>query len=288
LALVQARRVAELLGPPERSELVVRATRGDRLAAVPLSTIGGQGVFVKEIQEAVRWGEADVAVHSAKDLPPVTPPGLVLGAVPERVDPRDALVGARLTDLAPGAAVATGSARRRAQLANLRPDLAYVELRGNIGTRLGRVHAGEVAAVVVAVAALERLGWDIVAGAEVEILDPMVCLPQVGQGALALECREDDHGARSLLAAIDDPAARAAVTAERALLAALGADCTMPVGAYATAVDGHPGTLRLEALVATGDGRVVVRAHREGTDPAALGADVAAALVADGAAAVMA
>jgi hydroxymethylbilane synthase len=232
LARWQAARVAGLLdaaaGAPVCQILVIDTT-GDRLAEVPIEQIGGQGVFVKEIQAAVLEGRADVAVHSAKDLPSITPAGLVLAAIPERVDPRDAVVGSRLADLGVGATVATGSVRRRAQLAWLRPDLTFVELRGNMATRLERARAA--GAGLVAVAALERLGLrDQIA----EILDTVTCLPQVAQGALAVECRVDDADTRRALAAIDDPVAHAAVTAERAFLAEMGGGCTLPVGALAT------------------------------------------------------
>lgn len=279
LALVQARIVARLLQSARagvRVEEVVVRTEGDRRTEAELDRIGGQGVFVKEIQAAVLEGRADVAVHSAKDLPPVTPPGLVLAAVPARADPRDALVGSTLDELPPGAAVATGSARRRAQLANLRPDLTFVGLRGNMATRVQRAGTGAVAAVVAAAAALDRLGWgDRVA----ERLSVVRCLPQVGQGALALECRADDHAARQLLDAIDDPRAHLELRAERSFLAALGAGCTLPVAGWAEPGDG---ALRLHGMIASGDGRVVVRDVCSGHDPEAVGAALARRLVTGG------
>ena len=204
------------------------ATTGDVRAEVPVAQLGGQGAFVKEVQAAVLEGRAEVAVHSAKDLPAQTPPGLVLACVPERADPRDALVGARLDDLAPGALVATGSVRRRAQLAWLRPDLTFCDLRGNMATRLARAEAN--GAGVLALAALERLGLtDHVA----EVLEPGTLLPQVGQGTLAAECRADDDAVRSILDAADDPVVHAGLEAERAFLAALGGGCTLPLGALA-------------------------------------------------------
>lgn len=248
-ALVEA--VPGLDGQP----VVVRTT-GDRLSAVSLDRIGGQGVFVGEVQAAVLEGRADLAVHSAKDLPPVTAPGLVLTAVPQRADPRDALVGRALDDLGTGAAVATGSARRRAQLANARPDLTFVELRGNMGTRLAKLDQGGADAVVVAAAALDRLGWT---GREAERIAPSLLLPQVGQGALAVECRQDDFEMAELTSTIDHPASRRALEAERAVLAALGASCSVPVAAWA-----HPegNGLLVEAMVASGEGRVLVRSSR--------------------------
>ncbi len=255
-------------------EPVVVRTEGDRRADEPLERIGGQGVFVKEIQQAVLEGRADVAVHSAKDLPPLTPPGLVLAAVPRRGDVRDALVGSTLARLGPGAKVATGAARRRAQLANLRPDLCFVPARGNIETRIAK--AKSVAdAVVVAAAALERLGLTPQAA---EIFPPLVMLPQVGQGAIALECPEDDAVLLALLAAVDDRDAHAAVLAERAMLEALGASCALPVGGYA---EPEGAGLRLRGMVASPDGRVVLHAERRGEDPASLGAEVARALLAE-------
>lgn len=276
LARVQTDAVADALRravPGLVVEAVVVSTRGDRQADVALSLIGGQGAFVKEVQAAVLDGAADAAVHSAKDLPPVPPEDLVVAAVPPRADPRDVLVGAGLDDLGPGATVATGSARRRAQLANLRPDLTFVELRGNMATRLGAV-GGKAAAVVAAAAALARLG---VERPDVEVLPPSVCLPQVGQGALAVEARAGDAEVLAWLAAVDHRASHDALNAERALLAALGADCSVPVAGWARLADGGAG-LVLEGLLATGDGRVVVRTRRTGTEPATLGAEVAAAL----------
>lgn len=254
-------------------EPVVVRTDGDRRVDVPLDRIGGQGVFVRAIQEAVAEGRADVAVHSAKDLPSETPDGLCLAAVPERGDPRDALVGGLMDRLPTGARVATGSARRRAQLANLRPDLTFVELRGNMATRVGR--AGSAAdAVVVAAAAMDRLGW---ADRIAERLPPTALLPQIGQGALAVECRADDEPTAALLAAVDDPLAHRAVAAERALLAGLAGSCAVPVGGWCEPPAGS--TLRLHGMVASGDGRVVVRATLAGTDPVALGRELAARLL---------
>ena len=201
LARWQAEEVARLLravAPGLEVPLVAVDTTGDRRTDIPVWDMGGQGVFVKEVQAALFDGRADVAVHSAKDLPSSTGPGLALAAVPRRADPRDALVGGSLASLVPGALVATGSVRRRAQLAWLRPDLTFTGLRGNIATRLTRIPPG--GAVVVAAAALARLG---LSGQASEILATELMLPQVGQGAIAVECRADDSGARSLLAAID-------------------------------------------------------------------------------------
>ncbi|HVC69654.1 MAG TPA: hydroxymethylbilane synthase [Acidimicrobiales bacterium] len=293
LARWQAARVAGLIGALPGApdcELVVLQTTGDRLSEVPVDQLGGQGAFVTEIQEAVRSGRADVAVHSAKDLPSTTPAGLVLGCIPERADPRDALVGSSLADLPAGGRVATGSVRRRAQLAWLRPDLTFVELRGNMARRLER--AGREGAGVVAVAALERLGLT----AEIaEVLETGTLLPQVAQGALAGECREDDAGTRELLAGIDDLVAHRAVTAERAFLAALGSGCSLPVGALASpsgfaggvggvggvaeAVEAGSRRLALEGMLASRDGRILLRRRVEGDDPVEIGRRLAGDLL---------
>ncbi len=281
LALAQAGIVADLLEGRDsslRAERVVVRTEGDRRFDEDLERIGGQGVFVKEVQAAVLDGRADVAVHSAKDLPPMTPDGLVLAAVPPRADPRDVLVGASLDGLAPGALVATSSARRRAQLADLRPDLGFVGLRGNMARRLERVEDGTVVAVVAAAAALDRLGWQ---HRIAERLSPTQCLPQVGQGAIALECRSGDERCRALLEQLDAPEDHRALDAERAFLQALGAGCTLPAGALARHAPGGDGRLELEGMLASGDGRVVVRARLSGDDPQALGRALAQHLVHD-------
>jgi hydroxymethylbilane synthase len=266
--------------------LVIVETTGDRNTSVPLHTLGGQGVFVKEVQAAVLRGDADAAVHSAKDLPAapeLSAQGLVLAAFPERADPRDLLVGGHWDTLPPGATVATGSVRRRTQLANLRPDLTYTDLRGNMATRLAAAGRRDVVAVIVAQAAVDRLGWEPPDGVDTEVLDRMLMVPQVGQGALAVECRSDDEATRARLSAIDDAPLRRAVTAERAYLAALGGGCTLPVGAYAELVSDDPGSdVELTAILASEDGRVVLRHTAAGNDPERLGADVARYLLVDG------
>jgi hydroxymethylbilane synthase len=280
LALWQARHVASLLvaaHPGLEVELVPVTTSGDRRPDLPVWEMGGQGVFVREVQATVLAGRADAAVHSAKDLQPVAHPGLHLAAVPLRGDPRDALVGATLSQLAPGATVATGSLRRRAQLAYLRPDLTFESLRGNIATRLSRVPAG--GAVVVAMAALTRLG---LAPASMEALGVDVMVPQVAQGALAVECRLDDDVSLGLLEPLDEPLSRQAVDAERCFLAAIGGACDLPVGGHATGTPG--GRLRLEGLLAAPDGSTVVRRNATGAshEGAELGAEVAAMVLAAG------
>jgi hydroxymethylbilane synthase len=275
LARWQTDFVAALLaGNGIQVETVVVETLGDRDQVAPLSAIGGQGVFVKEVQAAVLDGRADIAVHSAKDLPSLTDDGLVLAAVPERGDVRDALVGSTLEGVPTGGVVATGSVRRRAQLAYLRPDLTFAELRGNIGTRLEK--ASGFAAIVVAAAALQRLG---LAERITEALDPGRFVPQVAQGALAVECRSSDTEVIEALAAIEHAPSRRQVDAERAYLAELGGGCTLPAGANAVA---RPdGLLVLTAMLATPDGRVVLRRTESGpeSDPSAVGRQAAAYLL---------
>ncbi len=288
LALAQsgmvARRVEAALGVAV--ELVTVKTSGDRLADVSLAKIGGKGLFVKEIEEALLEGRADFAVHSAKDLPARIAPGLVLAAFPERADPRDALVAragaATLAKLPAGARIGTGSARRTAQLRALRPDLAVLPLRGNVTTRLERLREGAFDAVLLACAGLDRLDL----GAEIhERVSPDLLLPAVGQGVLAIEARAGEPLARDLAALTDGSTARA-IAAERAFLARLEGDCNVPLAAYAEI--GQGGTLRLRGLVASGDGTQVARAEAEGADPERLGAEVGDVVLAAGGAAILA
>ena len=270
LALRQAESVRERLASlGVASRLVAIETSGDRRLDVPLAAMGGQGVFAAEVQRAVLAGEADVAVHSAKDLPSTPPDGLVLACVSERRDPADALVGRSLAGLGPGATVATGSPRRRALLLERRPDLNVVGLRGNMATRLGSVGRDGIDAVIAAIAALERLGaTDLVA----ERLDPTWFVPQVGQGALALETRANDDVVLERLQSMNDHEAFAAVSAERAFLAELGAGCAIPAGALAR-VDG--GVLSIAGVMIGVDGATSVRATRAGEDPLKVGAALA-------------
>ncbi len=270
LARRQAERVVDVLGV--EAEYVIVSTKGDERRDVPIHAMGGTGVFVKEVEQAVLDGRADVAVHSAKDLPSETAAGLVLAALPERGDPRDALVGRSLEEIPTGGRVGTGSVRRRAQLAALRPDLSFGELRGNIPTRLEKAPGFD--AVVLAAVALDRLG---LADRIAERLDPSVVVPQVAQGALAVECRAGDDATRDLLASVDDAGVRAAVTAERAYLAKLGGGCNLPCGALAE--PGSNETVRLEALLASFDGRIALRVRVDGRDPDAVGAEAARRLV---------
>ncbi len=233
--------------PDVTCELVAVDTSADVDLSRSIDELGGKGAFSSEIQHLVMTGRADIAVHSAKDLQALTPDGLEIAAFPARGTVHDCLVGARLHELPAGATVATGSARRRALLLDLRPDLDIVGLRGNIATRLARLDDAEhpIAALVMAAVALERLGTQ---PAVVDHLDPQTFVPQVGQGALAVECRTGDDRLREVLAAIDHGPTRTEVTAERAFLAELGGDCDLPAGASATV--GADGKLSMRAILA--------------------------------------
>jgi hydroxymethylbilane synthase len=270
LALWQARWVADQLstaGHPCRIEII--KTTGDKITDVPLAKVGTKGLFTKEIEEALLDGRADLAVHSLKDLPTELPEGLVLVAVPRREDPCDAVVGRTLADLPLGAKVGTSSLRRAAQLRQLRPDLQVESVRGNLDTRLRKLDEGQYEAILLAAAGLKRLGWgDRIA----EILPPERMCPAVGQGALAIEARAGFETA----AVLDHADTHIAVTAERAVLAALGGGCQVPIGAYSTVAEGR---VRLLAIVAAPDGGLVVRAEGEG--PAADAADIGARVAAD-------
>jgi len=282
MAVAQSGNVATLLTERtgRRVEIVGVTTLGD-VSREQLAQIGGTGVFVSALRESLLRREVDFAVHSLKDLPTGAPEGITLAAIPPREDPRDALVarnGAKLADLPAGARIGTGSPRRAAQLAVLRGDITCVPIRGNAGTRLAKVRDGELDAVVLAYAGLARIGHtDLVS----EIFEPDSMVPSPGQGALAVECRADDAELTGLLATIDHRQSRAAVTAERGLLAALEAGCSAPVGAYA-ALSGTQ--LRLDAVV-LGE-KMIVREHGEAdaTDAARLGRELAARMLALGAA----
>jgi hydroxymethylbilane synthase len=281
LALVQARRVAasiaEALGV--ETELVPLQTTGDRLKEARLADVGGKGLFVKEIEEALLDRRADVAVHSAKDLPAELAPGLRLAAFPERADPRDALIasapGQRLLDLPEGARVGTGSVRRTAQLLAARPDLVILPLRGNVPTRLRKLDQGDLHAIVLACAGLDRLG---LAERITERIAPELLLPAPTQGILAVETREEGSLAEDLRA-LDDADARAAAEAERTFLAAVEGDCKVPVAALAEVDDGAG--VRIRGLVAALDGSVLARGTGRG-DAAAAGDAAARQALASG------
>lgn len=282
MAIAQSTTVADLLTAlTGRSvQIVGISTVGDTSKA-QLAQIGGTGVFVSALRESMLSGEIDFAVHSLKDLPTWPTEGIALAAIPARDDVRDALAGhngVKLADLPAGARIGTGSPRRAAQLMLLRRDVVPVAIRGNAGTRLAKVDSGEVDAVMLAYCGLARIGrLDVVS----QVFEPDEMLPAPGQGALALECLGSRHDLRELLASVNDDATAAAVTAERAVLAALQAGCSAPVGAYAAGTD----ELRLDAIVVASDGGAALRASISG--PAAeaerLGRAVAADLLARGA-----
>ena len=275
------------LRPAADVRVEIFKTSGDRLQDVPLAVIGGKGVFTKELEEALLDGRIDIAVHSLKDLPTTLPAGLAITAITEREDPRDALVlpagaqsdEASLQSLPRGATVGTSSLRRQAQLKHLRPDVQLRDLRGNVDTRLRKLDEGQYDAVILASAGLRRLGFAARISASVPV---NVMLPAVGQGALGIETRADDAETNALVAMLDDAPTRAACTAERALLRALGGGCQVPIAAHATVSDGR---LRLAALVAALDGTQLIRAALEDdvTRAETAGAALAANLRAQGA-----
>ena len=287
LAMWQAEHVRDLLERHHRGmevELVPIVTSGDRLLSEPLARIGGKGLFLKEIETALAAGEIDLAVHSAKDVPVTLPEGFVLAAWCSRADIRDAWVARdhlAPADLPAGARVGTSSLRRVAQLRALRPDLDIQPVRGNVGTRLDKLHGGEYAALVLACAGLDRLELADVISAR---LEPDVMLPAAGQGALAIECRQDDEATAAFLGALDEPDVRACVLAERAVAGRLGADCTLPLAASAR-IDG--GALVLDALVGDPASGELLRESGRGSDAEAVAAVVAEALQARGAQALI-
>jgi hydroxymethylbilane synthase len=283
LALWQARWVAaELTALGHQCRIEIIKTTGDKITDVPLSKVGGKGLFTKEIEEALLDGRADLAVHSLKDLPTELPAGLALAAIPKREDARDAIVGRKLADLPDGAKVGTSSLRRAAQLRRLRPGLIVESIRGNLDTRLRKLDEGQYDAIVLAAAGLKRLGW---ADRIAEILPDNVMCPAVGQGALAIETRTSGAG-RDACAALDHPETHSAVAAERAFLRALGGGCQVPIGAHAK-VDGA--RLHLSGLVIAPDGSALVRANLEGETAQAetIGAALATQLLTQGARAIL-
>ena len=283
LALEQTAIVDRLLRaqhPGLTTEVVMITTAGDANQSAPVTQLG-DGAFVRGVEAALLDGSADVAVHSAKDVPSTETPGLTLAAFPERADPRDVLVsrdGAAFARLPAGAKLGTSSPRRAALARSLRPDLEVLPIRGNVDTRLRKLRAGEYDALILAAAGLLRLG---LADAVTEYLDPLVWLPAPGQGALAVQCRAGDP-AEQLLVDIDHAATRAALTAERALLRRLGSGCRTPLGGYAWAVSGQ---LRLRAALLAPDGSRIVTSDRQAAPQGAeqLGTAVAGKLIANGA-----
>ena len=296
LALTQTRQTVERLqalaaaaGLHYTFETKKIVTRGDRILDVTLSKVGGKGLFVKEIEQALLEGEIDLAVHSMKDMPFELPEGLAIGAVPAREDPRDCLIGrgARsVEELPQGARIGTSSLRRSAQLQAARPDLVVEPIRGNIDTRIRKLEEQGLDAILLAAAGLHRMGWRdrITSYLPVEL-----CLPAVGQGALAIECRVGDADVLSLLALVNDRTTARCTTAERRLLGLLNGGCQVPIGAYASAAgEGPDAVLTMTGMVATPDGLQVLKEAASGSDPDRVGEQVAEALLARGAAAILA
>ncbi|PYZ93661.1 hydroxymethylbilane synthase [Salipaludibacillus keqinensis] len=285
LAMTQTRWVIDQLNAlnlPYEFEIKEIVTKGDKILDVTLSKVGGKGLFVKEIEKAMYDGEIDMAVHSMKDLPSEMSDGLVIGAVPDRVDPRDAFIsnsGETLMELPPGSIVGTSSLRRSAQVLAQRPDLKIQWIRGNIDTRLRKCREEEFDAIILAAAGLERVGWteDIVT----EFLDPTICLPAVGQGALGIECREEDKDLRSLLAHINHPETERTVAAERSFLHTVEGGCQVPIAGYAQLEKDNQVTLT--ALVASPDGQTIFKETVTGNDPVAIGKQAAEKMLNEGA-----
>ena len=284
LALTQTRWVIEQLkqlGMPYDFQVKEIVTKGDRILDVTLSKVGGKGLFVKEIEQALENGEIDLAVHSMKDVPSVMPEGFSLAAITEREDPRDVLISedhVPLADLPAGAIVGTSSLRRSAQILAKRPDLEVKWIRGNVETRLRKLKEESYSAIVLAAAGLKRLGYpdDFVT----EFLEPEVCVPAVGQGALGLECRSDDQELMDLLAKINDPITSQTVKAERSFLHTLEGGCQVPIAGYAIIKDNQ---IQLTGLVGSPDGKVLIHDTQTGSSPIELGESVAAALLEQGA-----
>ncbi|MEE9198640.1 MAG: hydroxymethylbilane synthase [Dehalococcoidia bacterium] len=289
LALKQAQEVLEgltRLHPERVFEVQVITSQGDRNRRVPISHFGSKGVFVTELQRYLRKGEIDIAAHSMKDMPSEDPSGLCIAAVPPRQDPRDVLVtaeGAPLAQLPRGARIGSGSPRRSVQLKAARPDIEVLGIRGNIDTRMSKVRQGQYAGVVLAAAGLLRMGWQ---DRITEYLPVEVCLPAVGQGALAVEVRADDEESQRLLEGLEHPPSRSAVEAERALLRGLGGGCMAPIAAYGYYEDG---ALVLRGMVADPEGSRIIKAQVQGVNesPVQLGAMLAEKLLSLGAAKLM-
>ncbi|HEY4391356.1 MAG TPA: hydroxymethylbilane synthase [Paenibacillus sp.] len=298
LALTQTGQVIDALeklcaehGLPFTFEIRKIVTKGDRILDVTLSKVGGKGLFVKEIEQAMIDKEIDLAVHSMKDMPSELPEGLINGAIPQRVEPRDALIskeGLTLEELPHGAKVGTSSLRRSSQLRALRPDLQLESVRGNIDSRLRKLKTEGFDAIILAAAGLKRMGWE---DRITSLLPVDVCLPAVGQGALGLECREDDTELKALLSLYNDHITSLTVTAERRFLAVLNGGCQVPIGAYAIwngGTDGvttgsETGLITLTGMVGAPDGSLILKESLTGDDPVQLGEDVAQKLKSQGA-----
>ena len=282
LALWQAHHVAgqlNALGHETRIEII--KTSGDKIQDVPLSQVGGKALFTKEIEEALLADDIDLAVHSMKDVPTELPPGLIIAAIPEREDPHDALVGCKVDQLLDGLRVGTSSLRRSSQLLALNPRLSVEMLRGNVDTRLRKLDESQYDAIVLAAAGLRRLGWqDRIR----ELIPVEVMCPAVGQGALAIETRDDGGAAQQVARQLNHPSTSIAVTAERAMLAVLGGGCQVPIGGYAYV---EKGIIHMRAIVASPDGTRIVRAELSGVDPLRTGASIGRNLLEQGAEAIL-
>lgn len=277
LALTQTNWVIDQLrrlNPAVDFEVKEIVTKGDKILDVTLSKVGGKGLFVKEIEQAMLDKVIDMAVHSMKDMPAVLPEGLTIGCIPEREDYRDALISkghVKLADLKPGAIVGTSSLRRGSQILAKRPDLEIKWIRGNIDTRLAKLETEEYDAIILAAAGLSRMGWtkEIVT----EFIDPDICLPAVGQGALSIECREDDHELRRLLDAFTCKETKRTVLAERAFLHKMEGGCQVPIAGFARLTEN--GEVSLTGLVGSPDGRTIYKDMVVGDDPETIGYQVA-------------
>lgn len=278
LALWQARHIQAKLGEwATAARIEIIKTTGDKIQDVSLAKVGGKGLFTKEIEEALLAGSIDVAVHSMKDVPTEIPAGLTIAAIPEREEARDALVGCSLAELKAGSRIGTSSLRRASQLHAWKRGLVIETLRGNVDTRLRKLDEGQYGAIVLAAAGLRRLGWqDRIR----ELIPAEIMCPSAGQGALAIETRDDGGAAWELVKKLDHAEARATVEAERALLETLGGGCQVPVGAHAML---EPGIIRLRAIVASPDGARVIRGNLSGADPAQTGAQLGRMLLEQGA-----
>jgi len=278
LALWQAEHIGEklkALGIETRIEII--KTSGDKIQDVPLAQVGGKGLFTKEIDDALLNGSVDLAVHSMKDVPTGLPAGLTIAAIPEREEPRDALIGCSMEELKDGTRIGTSSLRRSSQLLAFNPRLSIEMLRGNVDTRLRKLDEGQYHAIVLAAAGLRRLGWE---DRIRELIPVEVMCPAVGQGALAIETRDDGGAALELVRKLDHADSRTAVTAERAMLEKLGGGCQVPIGGYAFL---EKGLIHMRAIVASPDGKRVVLAELSGVDPLRTGASLGRNLLEQGA-----
>ncbi|CAM3935002.1 hydroxymethylbilane synthase [Lederbergia lenta] len=285
LALTQTnwvREQLEKLNVPFEFEVKEIVTKGDRILDVMLSKVGGKGLFVKEIEQAMLDGEIDMAVHSMKDMPAELPQGLTIGCIPEREDARDALISkghVKLKDMPAGAIIGTSSLRRSAQLLAERPDLEIKWIRGNINTRLEKLKNEEYDAIILATAGLKRIGWDL--GMVTEFLEPEICLPAIGQGALAIECRENDHELLAELNKLNSETTTRTVEAERVFLAKMEGSCQVPIAGFGTLNDNDE--IELITLVASSDGKTIYKEKVVGSNPQKVGEKAAEILSAQGA-----